>query len=205
MKELLTPGELSFLASQGLGSEDVFDARRLPQHYWFRQIDEAGKIVALGSRCRNAGHRLRTRRGHCVQCDPKKLAYQARYRAEQYVYVAGSLSARLIKIGTCVDTQQRERQLRVERYGGTGDWEMIFTVWVKSAGAVEQSAHDRLSRYAVTGDYWKDGLLQTGTELLQCSFSEAKKALIEAAGDSDARSIRHSAKYEFSREGSGDF
>jgi hypothetical protein len=31
MKELLTTGELSFLASQGLAPEDVFDARHLPQ------------------------------------------------------------------------------------------------------------------------------------------------------------------------------
>lgn len=44
-----------------------------------------------------------------MQCDPKKLAFQARFRAEQYVYIAGSTSARLIKIGTCIDTNQRER------------------------------------------------------------------------------------------------
>jgi len=200
MKDVLTEGELRFLASQGLGPDDVFDARRLPQWYWFRCIEEEGKTVALGGRCKKAGHRLRSRKGHCVQCDTRKLAFQARYRAEQYVYIAGSLSAKLIKIGTCVDTQQRERQLCAERYGGAGDWQMIFAIWVKNAGAVEQSAHDRLSRYAVTRDYWKDGLQQAGIELLECAFSEAKKALTEVAGDCDASwSIRYPAKYEFSR------
>jgi hypothetical protein len=197
MKELLTPSELNFLASHGLGPEDVFDARRLPQWYWFRQIDEAGKTVALGGRCRNAGHRLRTRRGHCVQCDPKKLAYQARHRAEQYVYIAGSLSAKLIKIGTCIDTMQRENRLRAERYGGAGDWEMIFTVWVKNAGAVEQSAHSRLSHYCVARDYWKDGVRQTGIELLECSFTVARRAVMDAAGPCDAEYVRYSGRYEF--------
>jgi T5orf172 domain len=155
------------------------------------------KTLALGARCRNAGHRLRTRRGHCVQCDPKKLAYQARYRAEQYVYIAGSLSAKLIKIGTCVDTQQRERQLRAERYGGAADWEMIFTVWVKNAGDVEQSARSRLSHHGVARDYWKDGARQTGIELLECSFTEARRALMNAAGPCHAEYIRYSGRYEF--------
>jgi len=199
MKEILTAGELRFLADQGLGAEDVFDARYSPQWLWFRQIDEAGKTIALGSPCRISRHRLRTRRGHCVQCDPKKLAFQARYRSEQFVYIAGSISSKLIKIGTCVDIAQRERKLRAERYGGAPDWEMIFKVWVKNAGAVEKSAHDRLSRYAVARDYWKDGIQQTGIELLECTFSEAKQALVVAAGPCDAWFIRYSGKYEFAR------
>src|SRR5260370_29482108 len=97
MRDELTAAELSFLARHRLGPDDVFEARGVHQWLWMQQIKEENKTVALGSRCRSAGHRLRSRAGHCVQCDPKKLAFQARYRAEQYVYIAGSQSAEFIK------------------------------------------------------------------------------------------------------------
>lgn len=181
MESVLTDSEKSFLTSQGLGPDDVMDVRGIPQWRWFRQIEEEGKTIALGSKCKAAGHRLRSRRGHCVQCDTSKLGYQAHYAEERYVYIAGSRAARLIKIGNCRDTAQRERQMRSERYGGVGDWDFVYSVRVKRAGAVEDAARARLSRYRVTGEYWKDNELQTGIELLRCSYSQAEAALIEAS------------------------
>ena len=132
MDELLTGSERNFLASYGLGPDDVFDARGMSGRLWKRRIQE-GKAIALGTPCRSEGHRLRTRAGHCVQCDPKKLVFQERNRAEQYVYIAGSLSAKLIKVGTCRDVAQREKQIRAERYGGANDWVVIFSVEVRNA------------------------------------------------------------------------
>src|SRR5262249_331223 len=76
---------------------------------------------------------------------------------------------------------QRERQMRSERYGGVGDWDFVYCVKVKRAGAVEDAARARLSRYRVTGEYWKDNELQTGIELLRCSYSQAEGALMEAS------------------------
>jgi T5orf172 domain len=181
MESVLTDTEKGFLTSQGLGADDVMDIRGIPQRLWFHQIEEEGKTVALGSRCKAAGHRLRSRRGHCVQCDTSKLGYQAPHAEERYVYIAGSRSARLIKIGNCRDTAQRERQVRSERYGGVGDWDFVYSVRVKRAGAVEDAARARLSRYRATGEYWKNNELQTGTELLRCSYSQAEAALIEAS------------------------
>jgi hypothetical protein len=164
--------------SHGLGPEDVFDARSYRQRTWFRLIEKAEKTIALGSRCSRGGHRLRSRRGHCVQCDPKKLAYQARWNAEQYVYIAGSLGNSLIKIGTCSDCNQREKQLRAERYGGCSDWRLLLTRKVKRAAAIEYAAHKALSDYWVTPRaYVKDGNFQSATELLSCSFSRAKAVL----------------------------
>jgi hypothetical protein len=121
--------------------------------------------------------------GNCVQCDTSKLGYQAHYAEERYVYIAGSRSARLIKIGNCRDTAQRERQMRSERYGGVGDWDFVYSVRVKRAGAVEDAARALLSRYRVARNYRKDDELQTGVELLQCSYTQAEVALIEASKD----------------------
>jgi hypothetical protein len=175
----------------------------MPQWLWFKVIEEEGKTVALGSRCRAAGHRLRSRRGHCVQCDTSKLGYQARYGADQYVYVAGSHSAKLVKIGTCKNCEQRENQLRTERYGGAGDWDIVFTVYVKNAGAIEDAARSRLSRYIVARTYWKNGNAQSGIELLKCPFSKAMNALIAAAEGSllsQPWKVRHASNYEFAYE-----
>jgi hypothetical protein len=179
-KDILTETELWFLGSVRLGPEDVFDGRRMPQWRWRQRAKEEGKTLALGSGCKNRGHRLRTRGGHCVQCDPKKLAYQDRFTAEQYVYVAGSRSAELIKVGTCVDRGQREHQLRAERYGGVGDWELIYSIKVRNAGEIEHQTRARLAKYSVPArPYWKDNLQQYATELLHCSFSRARRALDE--------------------------
>jgi hypothetical protein len=52
----------------------VTDVRGIPQWRWFEQIEEEGKTVALGSKCKAAGHRLRSRRGHCVQCGHDQAA-----------------------------------------------------------------------------------------------------------------------------------
>ena len=80
MKDILTESELNFLRSQGLGPDDVLDVRGYPQWLWFQEIKEKGKTIALGSKCRKAGHRLRSTKGHCVQCDTKILAFAGRFR-----------------------------------------------------------------------------------------------------------------------------
>jgi hypothetical protein len=200
MENILTPTELNFLSSQGLGPDDVMDVRGMPQWLWFKRIEEENMTVALGSRCRAAGHRLRSRRGHCVQCDTSKLSFVARYSADQYVYIAGSRLAKLMKFGTCRDCAQREKQLRAERYGGVGDWRMVYSVEVRNAGAVEDAARSRLSRYAVSSDYWKNNSRQTASEVLRCAFSQAESALLAAIRDlnlGDPWKSSRSADYEF--------
>lgn len=200
MDEILTDAEKRFLAWYGLGPNDVFDARGMSGRLWKQRIREEDKTVALGSACGNGGHRLRTRAGHCVQCDPKKLAFQARHSADQYVYIAGSLSTKLIKIGTCKNVPQRERQMRAESYGGANDWAVIFSIKVRNAGDIEHQARSKISQYMVVKPYWKDGFRQSGIELLQCSFSRAKEALLSVAEDamlSEPWKARFTLSYEF--------
>src|SRR5258708_37936874 len=115
MEDILTDAEKRFLGWYGLGADDVYDARGMRGWLWKKRIREENKTVALGTPCGNGGHRLRTRSGHCVQCDPKKLAFQARHSAEQYVYIAGSGCQKLIKGGACEARPQRERQHQSER------------------------------------------------------------------------------------------
>ncbi|WP_027582906.1 GIY-YIG nuclease family protein [Bradyrhizobium sp. Ai1a-2] len=200
MEDELTKEELAFLASQGLGAADVFDARYYSQATWFRLIKEAGKTVALGSPCRKGRHRLRSRKGHCVQCDTKVLAFAGRYDLKQYLYIAGSLRARLIKIGVCRDLGQRIRQICAERHGDARDWEVIYAVKIERAGEIEERVLARLGRYAIDSQYWKNGFLQQSTELRRCSISLALKAMsaeIEGKDYDTATDWRDKSAYEF--------
>lgn len=149
MKDILTESELRFLRSQGLGPDDVMDVRRMSQWHWFRRIKEEGKSIALGSKCRKAGHRLRSTKGHCVQCDTKVLAFAGRFNLKQYLYIAGSLKAQLIKIGVCKDLSQRLRQICAERHGDARDWEVIYAVKIERAGELEDRVLTRLGQYSI--------------------------------------------------------
>lgn len=196
----LTPTELAFLRSQGLTADDVMDVRYMPQWLWFQRIKEEGKTIALGSRCRKAGHRLRSTKGHCVQCDTKVLAFAGRFNLKQYVYIAGSLHARLIKIGVCKDLNQRIRQICTERHGDARDWEVIYAVEIERAGEIEDRVLSRLGRYSINSHYWKDGVLQQSIELRRCTISQAMEAMnaeIEGKDYYLAINWRDKSAYEF--------
>lgn len=200
MEDILKPSELAFLHSQNLTADDVYDARFMYQLQWFKEIKEAGKTIALGSPCRKAGHRLRSRKGHCVQCDTKILAFAGRYDLKQYLYVAGSLQARLIKIGVCKDLRQRINQICSERHGDARDWAVIYAVEIERAGEIEERVLSRLGKFAIDSSYWKNGFQQQSIELRRCSISQALEAMNAETAEKDfylANNWRDKSAYEF--------
>jgi hypothetical protein len=206
VQEVLNESELAFLRYYGFAPDDVHDGRMQRKDVWQRIATAENKPLVLGTKCRQARHRLRTRAGHCAQCDPKKLAFQARHTADQYVYIAGSREAGLIKIGTCSNLAQREHQVRSEKYGGAGDWVFIFTVEMRNAGDIEGRTQRRLGEYAITRPYWKDGIEQQATELLQCSFTRAMNMLMDVGKDaklSEPWKSHRSFLYEFTEPAAG--
>jgi len=199
-----TDEELAFLRRHRISPDDVHDGRYQSKPVWQDEARESGKTLVLGSRCRASGHRLRTRAGHCAQCDPKKISYQRRWRAESYVYIAGSLSAGLIKVGVAADTMHRESLLRHHRYGNVDDWELLAHVKVEEAGRVEYETLSRLDRQRVFRAYEKDGFSQVGGELLRCSFSAALSALLTSVSDEEGLTLwkwSRSTEYEFDVSG----
>jgi len=200
-----TPTELRFLAQQGFSPEDVYDGRFEMKTGREMSAKEAGKILVLTNvigrkKCRALGHRLRTASGHCVQCKPANIAFEARETSPGYVYIAGSLSGHLIKIGTAKNIPQREGQLRAEHHAGHADWIVLFSIKVSEAGRTEREASSRVKDRRVLRTYYKNGNEQTATEVLECSFSAALKALTACVGDINSfdtwRSVRRH-RYEF--------
>jgi hypothetical protein len=173
----LTNEELVFLKRQGLGPSDVFDTRGMSSAKWKQKIKLEGKTVALGTPCAEAGHRLRTRAGHCVQCDTKKLAYQKRHRSFACLYIAGSKAQQLIKVGTAKSTEERRRKLNFEAYAGVSDWVVLFSIKIADAGKIEMQTHGELRAFASPRGFIKDGKPQDTREAFTCSFTRAYDVL----------------------------
>lgn len=179
---MLTKGEILWLAQHGFSADDVYDGRWESQRQRRKGAKAAGKALVLGSPCGAAGHRLRTRSHHCVQCNIANLGFQNRYNSHGYVYIAGSRSGRVIKLGIARDIMQRESQLRNERHAGLGDWEVLFFIAVDQAGRVENEASKKVKGRRVSAEYLKDGAPQTATEILEASYTSALEAVAETVG-----------------------
>jgi hypothetical protein len=193
---MLTPEELRFLSSQGISPSDVFDGRYSQKKQAAEEAKKLGKRLVLGSPCNNGGHRLRTRSGHCVQCDTKKIAYEGRYSKSGYVYIMGSISGRLIKIGTTTNLKSRLSSVGAEAYGGFADWELLMSVKVPEAGKVEQTAIHSLGRHGVKRKYIKDNSPQTASELLECSFTQALVAIVDAINGGESAEAWRSPRWK---------
>jgi hypothetical protein len=103
--------------------------------------------------------------------------FRDRFYGPGYVYIAGSLSHRVIKIGTTVNIRQQERRLRRTAYGSIEDWVLLYYVWVSEGGRIEHDARRLLKRYRQLRMYDKEGYRQKGREIVNCRFSIALEAL----------------------------
>jgi hypothetical protein len=182
---LLTPEELAFLAAYRLDRQDVHDGSLESRRRAIEAARAANQPLYLGTPCAKGGHRLRTRAGHCAQCDPKKLAYLERHRLSGYVYIAESKAAQLRKVGVTDNIDRRSKQIRTVQYGGAGDWEIAYSMWIERAGEVESRALQTLSAYRVARNYIKDGEDQEARELVTAPFSIVLEAVKEAMGSAE--------------------
>ena len=165
----LTAAELAFLKKYGLDASNVYDGRGQSQGERETAAKQGGFDVILGARCTKPdAHRLKTRSHHCAQCETSRLARQLRHNAPGYVYIAGSLQTRLLKIGIAADIEQRARTLQYETgYGSAPDWTFLFHAKVAKKGEVETAALRSLNAFKVVRPYVKNGAQQEAAELLE--------------------------------------
>lgn len=174
----LTEQQLAFLAAQGIPLSDVFDASGMRNADYQVAMREAGKNFAYGvAPCRKGGHTLRTRAGHCIECDHSKIAFQARYDAPSNIYVGGSKKGEVLKVGSSGLLPERRMLLNSYRYGGHADWQMLAWAFAPSAGRAEFEIHGRLSQFSVPGEYVQGGIRRRCYELFKCNFGDALEAL----------------------------
>lgn len=173
----LSNEQLLFLVRTGVPLERVFNAKGMGPGMYGAKMKEQDKWVAFNvSPCRKAGHTLRDRKGHCVQCDSANISYVRRHDESGTVYVAFSTRTGLVKVGTATRSD-RVDQLNSYRYGGASDWRKIHAINCERAGKVESLAHSALDQFRAKGEYFKDGGWIACDELFKCDISVAIKAV----------------------------
>ena len=195
-----TDEELAFLARHHFSPEQVHDGRYQGKRTREFNAKEAGKVLILTSTpCRTMGHRIRTRAGHCAQCKPANIGFTRRETLLGYVYIAGSLRERFIKIGITEDIWQRERLLNMDRYGGTSDWVILHYNRLPNMQQVEREISSRISGERVFNGYIKDGHERIAQEIIRCSFSAAINAYADVTGSVSNKTdlLRQWSEYEF--------
>ena len=183
--EPLTEEEMVFLDANEIPLSRVFDAAGLPTWLWKQTMSTMRLWVAYGvSPCQRAEHRLRTRKGHCAQCNPAAIAFLKRHDLDGIVYAAYSHKLRLIKVGCTTDIHVRQQSLRDDSYGGASDWSVRYFAQCERAGRVEFFVHRRLSDCRRPTVYHRISTMSVvcANELFRCSLSRVHTTLNEVLG-----------------------
>ena len=172
----LTSDQIRFLKEQNIHPKYVFDARGLSQSEYRVIMKELNKLIAYNvTPCRQEGHTLRTRTGHCCQCDTAKIEFLKRNDSAGIVYIAGSLIGQVIKIGFSKAVEVRAESLNRTKYAGFSDWKILYALKSKDAGRIETKSNSLLHKYAYSLDYEHDGHWQDSYETYHCAYSKAKE------------------------------
>lgn len=177
----LTIEQLSFLKSQGISLSLVIDAGHLTKSAREALMKESGHHFYYGGTpCKAAGHSLRTKAGHCIQCDTSKIAYQLRSSAAGYVYLAHSERNGYIKVGFSeIDPYNRITWLQSSSYGNVNDWEIKRSVRIqKNAGKCEFEIHAALEKWRKPVVYLKNGSTVECREIFYCTLAEAENIFL---------------------------
>ncbi len=174
----LTYEQKNFLRDHKVPLNKVFNATGMSAKAYGDVMKRLGMWVAYGvTPCRNAGHQLRLRSGHCFQCAPAGISYLKRHDLNGEIYVAYSLARKIVKVGSAVDSKERIKNLNIYGYGGANDWVRFFAVHSEKAGMLETSAQAALAEYATAGCYVKTGQGIECRELFSCSIPVAVEAV----------------------------
>jgi hypothetical protein len=201
LKKILTSSEITFLANQHLNEDDLYDGRLESRSDYSINAKQLGKSVVIGSKCKLQGHRLRTRSGHCIQCHPSKIAYASRHSEAADLYIAGSYTSKILKVGLTKNIPKREQSLINQSYGGLDDWQIICSIRIPNAGAVESQVHAALQKYKIIKYYIKDGLEQQAEELVEVSLRILLRELIACLKDAQIKDPEKSLKWTKSKTG----
>lgn len=176
----LNKHQIRFLEEHNISLKSVFDAKGLKKSEYSNLMKDLNKIVAFNvTPCSKFGHTLRTRAGHCCQCNPAYLEFQKRNDAEGIVYIAMSQIGKIVKIGFTKSVDIRSESLNRTEYGGLNDWKIIYAIESKDAGKIENKICSELSEFSHYIYYEHDNHTQLASEIFNINSTQAIKILHE--------------------------
>jgi len=159
----------------------MFNANGINKSEYRQIMKELNKYVAFNVvACRKSGHTLRTRTGHCIQCDTARLAFIKRHVSKGIVYIAGSKEGEIMKVGYSKAVEVRQESLNRKKYAGYEDWVILFAIVSKYAGKIESMANMTLNKYAYKLEYYHNGEWQDSYETYTCTFAKAKESVLKS-------------------------
>lgn len=174
----LTNDQSNFLKINRIPLSAIYDASGLGRTEYSLVMKELGKWVAIGvTPCKKHGHTMRTRKGHCMQCNPLAHVFLKRHIDSGEVYIAGSKKGGFLKIGTTNNHKNREVTLNSYGYGGVNDWQMIIAFKSENAGLVEHEAQKIIYDFAHPTKYEKNERIIDCLEIFRCRYSRAKNSV----------------------------
>lgn len=181
----LNQEQINFLNAQKIDLKFVFNAKGLKKDEYRKLMKDLNKIIAYNvTPCKEKGHTLRTRSGHCCQCDTSKIAFQSRADAKGVTYLAASIKGQIIKIGFTKAVEIRSESLNRTKYANLSDWEILFAIESDFAGRIENLANTYMSKYFYSLDYKHDNHIQESYETFHCSFSKGRQIIFDICKDS---------------------
>ena len=174
-----TQQEIAFLKSQRIPESLVFHGGGLPKRLYRPIMEELGAILVTGaSPCQAASHTIRTRSGHCAQCDTARIAFQRRHSSPGFVYIAASPKLGLHKVGSSTNVANRLVTLSHLGYGGADDWYLIDQLFSANAGETEFNVHSRLDKFRYPVRYQREGSWVECREIFRTSGATILQALM---------------------------
>ena len=183
IKRLLTKEEKQFIKQHGLALSEIYDARGLTSTIYHARAKELGCLWVINS-CYK-GHRLKTRSGHCIECDPRRIVYQRRYSESGILYIA--VAGNHCKVGITENNYNDSYESIYHRsvtlnmddgYGNITGWKIVKYWEVKNAGRIENEVHQLLAKYKEDEvEYWYSGEWRIAKELFKCSQKAAETAV----------------------------
>ncbi len=188
MFDEMKPDEIRFLERHKIPMSQVYDLGGQALELCFDEMVAEEKLFgynAVACSVPDSGHKFVTRAGHCMECEPagqRSIAEIRRHHGLGDIYLAGSLSVSMIKIGSASNADKRVPQLNELAYGGASDWRKLQVVRaIANAGKLEFDICSKLEEFRVRDVYYtQDEKQQPCYGLFSCSLQTAIEVFAES-------------------------
>lgn len=176
----LSQEQLAFITYHNIPMELVLDATGMRRKDYIPYMKSKGMYLVYGVGFCQRGHlAMRTPSGACVFCNPAYINYLKHNRNDGFIYIAVSLSKKLIKVGGATNVQSRIASLNSQNYGNIRDWKLISFFSIKEIGKREREIHQALQDYLVKIPYLKDGKMVDTNEIFNIDLIELLKKITD--------------------------